>query len=474
MVAKKTETKVLSSFTKKATKKKKKNFSQQFLGKTKFRIRKIKEEKIFGSRARNAIYVLIIFFFAVIFINLQPNSNLHLENGLALNTASPDISYFFYDGDGNSYDIFGKAQEHGAPQSWEYLFEGINLDEISNDNTTTWSNEMGGNVGTEDQQPSITIDTEQWSWTQNTTGETVMSGEEQDPSTANTTTEEKEKTEKNTARKLLFVYQDIFINWRPYIKHEEKGIHIIDDYRSCSTPWGYSVQHGASVLAYQQDFNTPDMCKIERRFCWDGDLSWTFEQQSCSVNSDYSYFQEQFVSYNTNKKSDFVQPTATPSNSAEDLAKGNNQQGIEEIISRPNQGGTEWGTSWNTTSTTRPVDQTEREYPDCKTPRWETVKHGQFIKAYKHKNGFNDAPCQVQLRTCVVGQLEGSYQQLSCTHWDTSYIDWLNNSPTWETYSQAKLEWIKEIRENEENYKLEYGNNLKSEALDKILNILDL
>ncbi|MDR0369132.1 MAG: hypothetical protein LBH96_00930 [Candidatus Peribacteria bacterium] len=305
-----------------------------------------------------------------------------------------------------------------------------------------------------------------------------MTGEKPlDVTTDNTTEkkpEEKAKPKKNTARKLVFVYQDIFIHWRPYITHEEKGIHIIDDYKSCSTPWGYSIQHGASILAYQQDFATPDLCKIERRFCWDGDLSGTFHQQSCSVNSDYSYFQEQFVSYNTNKKSDFIQPIATPSNSATDLEKGNNQQGVDEVMQRPNLGGTEWGNSSTTLLTPRPIDQTEREYPDCKAPWGETVKHGQFIKAYKHKNGFNDAPCQVQLRTCVVGKLEGSYQQLSCTHWDTSYIDWLNHSPTWDTYSQAKLQWIKNIREQEENYVIEYGNNLKSEALDQILNILDL
>ncbi|MDR0369133.1 MAG: hypothetical protein LBH96_00935 [Candidatus Peribacteria bacterium] len=137
MVAKKTETKVSSSSTKKATRKKKNSFSQQFLGKTKFHIRKIKEEKLFGNTTRNAIYILILFFLAVIFTHLQPNSNLHLENGLALNVSTPEISYFFYDKEGNSYNIFGKAQEHGAPQSWEYLFEGVNLETTSNEYPTT-------------------------------------------------------------------------------------------------------------------------------------------------------------------------------------------------------------------------------------------------------------------------------------------------------------------------------------------------
>lgn len=142
--------------------------------------------------------------------------------------------------------------------------------------------------------------------------------------------------EKRTAKRLLFIYQDIFINWRPHIKFEEKGVHIIPDYKSCATPWGYSLQHGGSILAYQQDFATPDTCNIERRFCWDGKLSGTFGQQSCSVNTAYSYFQEQFVSYNTKEKSDFIQPSATPSYTAENLANGTTKRGIDEVVDTPN------------------------------------------------------------------------------------------------------------------------------------------
>jgi hypothetical protein len=96
------------------------------------------------------------------------------------------------------------------------------------------------------------------------------------------------------------------------------------------------------------------------------------------------------------------------------------------------------------------------------------------VKAYKHKNGFNDAPCEVQLRTCVVGTLEGNYEQLSCRHWDTSYIDRLNNYPSFDAgYSEEKMEWIRAIRQSETQYPPEYGNTLDSATLDKILRILD-
>ncbi|MDR0282937.1 MAG: hypothetical protein LBI53_06765 [Candidatus Peribacteria bacterium] len=63
---------------------------------------------------------------------------------------------------------------------------------------------------------------------------------------------------------------------------------------------------------------------------------------------------------------------------------------------------------------------------------------------------------------------------MNCRYWETSYIDRLNGSPTWDTYSQQKMEWIQMIRDNEVNYEKEYGNSLSSAALDKILEILDL
>ncbi|MBO4203658.1 hypothetical protein J5893_02375 [bacterium] len=58
------------------------------------------------------------------------------------------------------------------------------------------------------------------------------------------------------------------------------------------------MQHGESVLAYEQDENTYNICKIERRVCRDGKLSGTFDLQSCVLNSQYRYFQEPFEVYN--------------------------------------------------------------------------------------------------------------------------------------------------------------------------------
>lgn len=59
----------------------------------------------------------------------------------------------------------------------------------------------------------------------------------------------------------------------------------------------------------------------------------------------------------------------------------------------------------------------------CETPRGERVRSGHFVKAYRFRNGFSDIPCQVQLRLCVEGNLEGTYQMPSCKPRMTSWED---------------------------------------------------
>ena len=500
----------------KKTNKKKKKFSQNFLGKTKFRIRKIKEKSLFWGKIRYAIYGMILFFFGVVFFNLQPNSNNDIQIATKIEQEEKkyiELAYFFHDQEGNTHSIFGNYGEHGAPQSWEYLFEGVEIttgdsesvstiDPIETETPTT------GNIqaNTGDQQINTGVQNIEQPMTDILSGknETIAGTwdlkdiEENDPTETNnnigneeqsnvssgdiTTTgnvleENKNNEELPIGKKIPYI--EIKAEVPPLsgniIVAETLGIHLIPAYQRCDTPRGYQIVHGQSVLAYEQDLNTPNTCNIERRFCFDGKLSGTFRLQSCVENTKYSYYQEQFVSYTTPPKSDLIQPTPTPWNTAEELSQGNVREGIDEFLNRPNQGGSSRGDNGDAISPSPiEVEQTRRPYPDCKAPWWETVKHGQFVKAYRHKNGFNDAPCQVQLRTCVVGTLEGDYKHLSCRHWDTSYIDWLNNSPTWETYSKEKLQWIKDIRETEIYYQTEEGNSLNSEALDKILAILDL
>jgi hypothetical protein len=84
---------------------------------------------------RYAIYGLILFFFGVIFFNMQPDSNQDMQIAAPEAQVVTQTSYLFYDAWGNEYDIFGNQGIHGAPQSWEYLFEGIDLSLYSGQDT---------------------------------------------------------------------------------------------------------------------------------------------------------------------------------------------------------------------------------------------------------------------------------------------------------------------------------------------------
>jgi hypothetical protein len=74
-------------------------------------------------------------------------------------------------------------------------------------------------------------------------------------------------------------------------------------------------------------------------------------------------------------------------------------------------------------------------------------------------------------------ELMWTFSESTCKTRDTSFIDWINGSPTRETYSKEKLNLIKKQIKNEEKY---YKNTRKNEGkatnsntLDKILYILD-
>ena len=70
-----------------------------------------------------------------------------------------------------------------------------------------------------------------------------------------------------------------------------------------------------------------------------------------------------------------------------------------------------------------------------------------------------------------------TYTESTCESRDTSFIDRINGSPTWKTYSKEKLELIKKQIKNENKYYKDARKNetksTNSIALDKILYILD-
>ncbi len=259
----------------------------------------------------------------------------------------------------------------------------------------------------------------------------------------------------------------------PHIK--KWWITIIEEYASCMTPRWYKINHWESVLAYKQIESAPNICNIERRFCWKWKLSWTYTKQWCSVNKNYSYEEWWNVPVETNKAKDEVK-WVTIQNTDWSVSIVNNNAWNSTNIDRANTY-TDFGDWDNIRPEDQEVEQTSRPYPWCTAPWWEKIKHGHFIQAFKHANWFSDAPCELQIRLCSVWELMWTYTEPTCKTWDTSFIDWVNGSPSRQTYSKEKIDLVKkQIAAEKEYYKNTRNNTTRStnsEALDRILYILD-
>lgn len=268
-------------------------------------------------------------------------------------------------------------------------------------------------------------------------------------------------------------------NWYWNTKNSWSGVTIIADYADCLTPWWYKIEHWDSILAYQQMDNAPNICNIERRFCRNGKLSWTYTQQWCSVNENYTYEKWGEAVVNTDNDS-------SKNNWREWDVKQNPDWSVTVnkplwtwsfVFDRPSQTSTpEYHVSDNV-KIDEEIEQTKRPHRDCTAPWWEKVKHGQFVQAFKHANWFTDAPCEMQIRLCSMWNLMGAYTESTCKTWEASFIDWVNWYPNWDKSSNEKIEWIKKQIENEQaDYEKARKNakrSTKVDQLDKFLYILD-
>ena len=459
--------------------------------------------------------------------------NIHPTN---IKTTEPQkILYIFHDYEWNEYYL--NEDIHGAADSMDYLFDTTIPEQIKWEDSTTYTDSVSlwnnWNNDTSTKNNQITFDdiiSDLWidtDWTNNKDNDTLVidlwnnTSNQKDDKVSYSVTEENNgstliieketnneewgtninKTEKyRIAKKFTYTTEGwlvpILVPWedlptKEYNEYEivnnntsesstdtskKSGwITIIKDYADCMTPRWYKISHGDSVLAYKQIDNAPDICNIERRYCRNWKLSWTFTQQGCSINSNYSY--------------ELKWEANIPQKNTEEIkwwAKQNPDWTVSVksdeiwwwfVFDKPNRSSTEYSYSDNIREEESWIEQTDKPHRNCTTPWWEKVKHGQIIQAFKHENWFSDAPCETQFRLCSMWELLWTYTESTCKTWDTSFIDWINGSPTRETYSKEKLELIKKrIKDEETDYKNARKNatrSTNSETLEKILYILD-
>lgn len=268
-------------------------------------------------------------------------------------------------------------------------------------------------------------------------------------------------------------------------------INILPNYADCTTPRWYKISHWESVLAYKQMDNAPNICNIERRYCWNWKLSGSYPQQGCSVKSSYYTYPQ---NSNTTKSSNTTSNSYTKSTSSQESYYTNENPTIEFntqqnkdwsvtvyktetkesfVFDRPSKASTDFYRWEDNIRTDKSVEQTEKEHINCITPRWEEVQHGQLVQAFKHANWFYDIPCETQVRLCSMWKLDGSYSQKSCKNWESSFKNRYNWWANKDKYYEEKLKKIKQKLENEETYYNEIKWLSEQEALDKIFYRLD-
>ena len=426
------------------------------------------------------IYLLVFFFLGMIFFHLQPNSNSEFQPENQNKTELKESDFFFFSQNGEMFNLFDN-HVHWVEQSWEYLFEGISEYEIETAQEYQEKEEKSGSkMRFEFSDP--------WSSEEHHTAQ-VQKGEVEQYFT-------------NLREKILLIHERIknkqifkkghlheegeelygkrFIPLGKYVLRDptilatrEVWVHLLPNYKSCKTPRWYTIAHGESVVAYQQDLNTYDSCNLERRICFDGKLSGTFTAQSCKVNTKYTYYQKKFVAYNTDEKSPLIQPEQRKKFNDHNFPQ--DPDDVETFIHDvPVYQTTEFleeGTIYRDEEDE--VEQRNRKGHSCRTPRGEKVDNKKFVKAYKHKNGFSDLPCEVQIRMCLNGELEGDFEYDSCTPWNISYMERMDGKVNFDVrpISQKKIDYLKKLRKSEETYTKEYIDD--EEFTDEVLSILD-
>jgi hypothetical protein len=192
--------------------------------------------------------------------------------------------------------------------------------------------------------------------------------------------------------------------------------------QSCTVPrWG-TIRHGESVLAYQQRSDDPGTCNIQRRVCNDGTLNGSYTQSSCRELMGFNVQRQEVVTYNVPSNNPYIQPT--PVNNT-----NTSSSNFSATIPSTSQW---WGTSAGSPlqvnrdpRTISTSTSTVRDGTVCTAPRGETVRNGQFVKAYRFDRWFSNMPCEVQLRYCVQTNLEWSFAYQSCQHYDIAVEDYM-------------------------------------------------
>lgn len=329
-----------------------------------------------------------LMFFCALVINQQESFLLKISN-------NPQEVIFVFPGSPNDWWIDeNEILTHWAADDWWYLFE----DEVTDE-------QIFKPIETTDNQDNNSVSVEK---------DFISHDKDYFPNDKDIFSDNKDNFSDD---------KDIFYEWVDIsdIVIEDEIPDDQDQLKVCITPWWEYVANWDFVLAYEQRKDVDNLCNVQRRFCYDWILDWTYIQKSCKENTLYSYVKPDAISYTQKPVDTFVQPN-------------------QPSLSWANFD-THWKIDWTTNSidvwglpgSGRPVDivstsQTSLSNTVCITPWWEKIKNWQFVKAYKSSIGLIDLPCEVELRMCVGWNLKGYYENRTCTFKKMTYRDYLSEN----------------------------------------------
>lgn len=406
------------------------------------RIRRLKSQRLTKPNVLSFVaYTLILFFGTTILVNINPNANEQYRSDRDLKHQKA-LQWVFLGEDGISHDLFAPLGDgmHGSADDFDYLLpQKEGSDFVSGQDVSHQDEGLSSVI----KQPKKAYN-ELWHFLED---RSVLMGIIFEYLLRGDIVELPD----GAARYLVFIE-----GTNPELK--EKAFQE----KSCMTPWGYEIEHWASLLAYQQRDDASHVCNIQRRVCKNGKLSGTFIQASCDERAVGNSRKLPYHVYNNQVLDEFIQPPQNARYHDADFTV----HGKRENSSSPSI--IPW-VAYPQIHSDNEVPLSAHNQSFCVAPWWERVEAGQFTKAYRFQNGFTDIPCKVQLRLCVNGKLEGNYYYPNCHPWSTSYEDFLEGYMNGEQPSPQRL---LRMLNTEIKPSPEYWNNLEPEIIDRLLKLL--
>lgn len=194
----------------------------------------------------------------------------------------------------------------------------------------------------------------------------------------------------------------------------------IEPSASCKTPWWQIIPHKDFILAYKQRTDVNSLCNVQKRYCFNGKLTGSYTQDSCKEDMKYTYQEVVPVAQNDpNVEDPFIQPTAPALSGATFDVHGKIDTTLKATDERSNSGDPLIDSTWLY------INHISSTWSFCKTPWWEEIPNGQFVKAYKLPVWLIDMPCQVEIRLCGASILKWSFKYSTCLAKNMTYSDYV-------------------------------------------------